>query len=244
MKEHHMFVHQQLIPALLDGRKTQARIPITPHPSVITIRYVMEEGCVPKGRYSGWVKECGAPFLIPIKPRYEVGDRVWVPEEWARRLDEDDLECPELKGEWAWYWADQQTQNTGCAGAAGKRRSASTMPKWAARLWLEITGVRVERVQAISHADSIAEGVDAWLETQRDTTSNLRKQPLTIKQLAFSRMWDSFYSIKGLGWDKNPWCWVYEFKRVFPNGNRIEMHSANGPSVVLSPDTIIVDDRG
>ena len=86
-------------------------------------------------------------------------------------------------------------------------RPSIHMPRWACRLVLEITDVRVERLQAISEADAEAEGVD-FLRQVPDADDRL-----TAAQL-FECLW---VSINGqAGWDDNPWVWVVDFRRVQP----------------------------
>jgi hypothetical protein len=77
------------------------------------------------------------------------------------------------------------------------------MPRWASRITLEITGVRVERVQEISLDDCYAEGI---LLTDEKRLSRLR--------FYYAKLWDSINAKRGFGWDKNPWVWVLEFKRI------------------------------
>ena len=80
------------------------------------------------------------------------------------------------------------------------------MPRWASRITLEITGVRVERLQEISEADAISEGaVQWWQESDRKPVHGLARN-------CFRLLWES---INGPGsWDENPWVWVIEFRRV------------------------------
>lgn len=82
------------------------------------------------------------------------------------------------------------------------------MPRWASRITLEITGVRVERVRDISEEDAKAEG---WPRDQElfPTVNTSYKA-----NLWFERLWDSINAERGFGWDVNPWVWVLEFKRV------------------------------
>ncbi len=79
------------------------------------------------------------------------------------------------------------------------------MPRWASRIQLEITDVRVERLNNISNADAEAEGID-YLRHIPDADETLCASQL------FEILWDSSY---GLGpWNANPWVWVIEFARV------------------------------
>lgn len=85
----------------------------------------------------------------------------------------------------------------------GRWRPSIHMPRWACRLLLEIDAVRVERLQAISAQDCIAEGITTRF-TVDDGNDDLRIQ--------FRDLWDS----TGGDWDSNPWVWVIEFKQVVP----------------------------
>lgn len=80
------------------------------------------------------------------------------------------------------------------------------MPKWATQVWLEITGIRVERAKDISEADVLAEGI----EKHCTPTENGISTPTT----RFVKLWDSINAKRGYGWKLNPWVWVIEFKKV------------------------------
>jgi len=77
------------------------------------------------------------------------------------------------------------------------------MPRWASRITLEILNVRVERVQEISRADCVREGL-------RPTMRNDYEQDIRVR---FRNLWDSINASK-YPWSLNPWVWVVEFKRV------------------------------
>jgi len=92
-------------------------------------------------------------------------------------------------------------------------KSPLHMPKWAARTWLEVTGVRAERLQDITEADAIAEGVFGPPTSQ----AGWREYPyeschLDTAKSSYRTLWES---INGSGsWAANPWVWVYEFRRI------------------------------
>jgi hypothetical protein len=71
--------------------------------------------------------------------------------------------------------------------------------------------VRIERLQEISSADAIAEGVEVYAAGK---SFSLLKQRLTIQQIAYAHLWDAINADRGFGWEKNPWVWVIDFKRV------------------------------
>jgi hypothetical protein len=80
------------------------------------------------------------------------------------------------------------------------------MPRWASRLTLEITRVRVERLQDITFADCIAEGIHLIG----------REHPPNIVRREFQLLWDSINAKRGLAWAANPWVWVIDFRRTTP----------------------------
>ena len=102
-----------------------------------------------------------------------------------------------------------------------KWRPAIQMPKWAARMWLEITGMRIERLQDISERDAEAEGIE-WVDHGAGKTYRDIKEPKTMgycwvdPSVPFQDLWDSLNKALGYGWDLNPWVWVIEF-RLFEN---------------------------
>jgi hypothetical protein len=134
-------------------------------------------------------------------PYGQPGDRLWVRETWAvpHRYDHLGPSNIPVKGVPTHYAA---TEDRGGL----MWRPSIHMCRWASRLTLEVTGVCVERLQDISEADAIAEGlrrtdVGAWLPG-----------PCDHPEWAYHQLWDQ---INGAGsWDANPWVWVVEFKRA------------------------------
>ncbi|MDU4128675.1 hypothetical protein [Pantoea sp.] len=88
------------------------------------------------------------------------------------------------------------------------------MPRWASRITLEVTGVRVERLRDISEKDAAAEGVPPAGDLLPDYpgTYLTSKGDFATAKVAFQRLWESIY--KEESWQANPWVWVVEFKRV------------------------------
>lgn len=163
-------------------------------------------------------------------PYGQPGDRLWVREaHWWFKDEHDPVTGyfpPKLTAEDVEYRAD---------GDDGRKvwRPSIHMPRWASRITLEITGVRVERMQDISEADALAEGIR--LLNGRYTFNGGMHESRTARD-SFRALWES---INGAGsWDANPWVWVVEFKRVgaveaqTPEGTG-RMNPASGSSGLL-----------
>ena len=124
---------------------------------------------------------------------------------------------------------------TDCSGLKGKTIPSIHMPKTAARIWLEITGVRVERAQDISEEDAVAEGVlslpESFTEKHFPEYSDKLKEwgesnggqfPTTRPPLGpspaekFKQLWCEIHGRES--WDANPWVWCLEFKVLSTTG--------------------------
>jgi len=89
-------------------------------------------------------------------------------------------------------------------------RPSIHMPRWAARIFLRVTDIRVERLQEITGADVFAEGVD---NGKSNHTMGSRYE--NMQRMAFEDLWDSINGNReGCSWEDNPWVWVVEFERV------------------------------
>lgn len=156
-----------------------------------------------------------------IKPKYQVGDLLYVRESakvlgWLPTSREIELEYLADGKIWSGVLPDR---------LVWKPQYGHSVPngifKEAARIWLEVTGVRVERVQDISEADAIAEGIE-----ERNCNSGVgghmhhssiyaaftdKPGGFHTAREAFECLWDSINSKRGFGWDVNPWVFVYEF---------------------------------
>jgi hypothetical protein len=177
-----------MVRAILDGRKGQTRRVMKPQP-------VADE---PRTGLLFW-KDIIHDYTSIVKhARYQPGDRLWVRETFF--FDEkgsfsDDPEWPpenELI-----FRADDWVEDDEI-----KWKSPLFMPKKYARIWLEVTGVRVERVGDIKISDIFHEGVDVD-----------KAHPMIFYE--FRKLWNTIYKSKPeYQWEKNPWVWVYEFKRI------------------------------
>ena len=148
---------------------------------------------------------------IPIgKCSYGVsGDHLWVRETWDAVEWEGEDE-PKI-----YYRADPAPDSYEWSRAAGdKWRPSTHMPRWASRITLEITDIRVERVQDISEADAQAEGVKRLILSPTEI-GGVPVHPMTsYYRDAFRLAWDSIYAKHGHGFDVNPRVRVIEFKKV------------------------------
>jgi len=137
-------------------------------------------------------------------PYGEVGDRLWVRETF---YDDCGLRAHEgLKcDDYLYYRADGEAhEQFECLEEGFKWRSSRFMPKWAARIWLEITGLRVERLQEISEWDAQAEGI------YHDPIINDYLQPVRD----FQYLWDTLNAKRGYPWAANNWVWRIEWKEA------------------------------
>jgi hypothetical protein len=136
-----------------------------------------------------------------VCPFGQPGDRLWVRETW--RTDKSlDGRAPTKFSAWpVMYYADRSVLNHGSfhGSPIGKKRPSIHMPRWASRITLEITDVRVERLQEISESDCELEG--------------LKRLQGGIK-IEYRCLWESLHKAKGFRWDENPWVWVISFKRI------------------------------
>jgi len=187
-----------MVRAILDGRKKQTRRVI--HLDISNWFDV----CKVDGAIAWEDQETGDLYPPTYRARYQVGDILYVRETWT-------TECKMLQhvfdGKQIHYCADCKEDSTGLfAQCKWKKRPSIHMPKEAARIFLRITGVRVERIQQITYGDCCAEGVFK----NEDLTNASYGQEATEK---FSKLWDSINKKRGYGWETNPYVFVYAFER-------------------------------
>jgi hypothetical protein len=211
MKERPILFSAPMVRALLNGSKSQTRRVVKPAPSK---GWEFENPPVfgritsphPKrDRFGAFIRRgIGTDFpevdLIPC-PYGQPGDRLWVREAWSTHSFMDGDKPSELKTRSFHYWADGEI-------TTGKRRPSIHMPRAASRITLEIVSVRVERLQDISGDDCFAEGSPGG-------HGSIPGYPYAATaQEHYEWLWES---INGdASWDKNPWVWAVEFRRIEP----------------------------
>lgn len=224
MAERPMLMSAPMVRALLAGTKTQTRRVVKPprsRPAFVLLDH--GNGWWPYQSDDGESELCDDGMEHPYTCPYgKPGDRLWVREAFSgpHCMDATD-ECvavqPSKWGEGSriWYWADGNPTH----GDWTRSRPSIHMPRWASRILLEVTAVRVERLQEISEADAKAEGAECLFSP---TCSAADRELLDIPLMedaspfrnGYALLWES---INGAGsWKANPWVWVVEFKRVTP----------------------------
>ncbi|HCA7895008.1 TPA: hypothetical protein MX478_001765 [Pseudomonas aeruginosa] len=207
MKERPILFTGPMVRAILEGRKTVTRRVVSPQPDFL--------GSMVDPNTPFKTLDAGLHARITC-PYGEPGDRLWVREAWAADAQVDAIAPSDLsQGEPIWYPADLSVRQTGCSMISkGRVRPSIHMPRWASRILLEITAVRVERLQDISEEQALAEGVRGEpCDHARQACADIGCWGDTAKG-AFGFLWES---LNGEGsWAANPWVWVVEFKRVTP----------------------------
>ena len=205
-----LFIPQESIPALLDGTKTQHRVVIKPQPT-----HHYDDNCDKPGyfdtggnnwaceRCGGEIEPCtGKGMHLPFQP----GDLIWVPEMFAH-LGYANSFTYGVNDFYAYKIANKYEMEQLKSCGFETWYSPVTMPVSAARIWLEVLGVRVERLQSITEEDAKAEGVQLLSHDGMTIyTKDYRE--------AFKILWDSINAKRGYGWETNCWVWVIEFRRL------------------------------
>jgi hypothetical protein len=226
MTERPILFSGPMVRAILDGRKTQTRRVDKPQPPECVTLCVMDDSC--RVKYVAIRKPLPEMVFsdsdwIPC-PYGKIGDRLWVRETWISgwpyesgelmQFDEDGNELPKK----VWYRADGDLDawfdDDECRREKIPWRPSIHMPRWASRIMLEITGVRVERLQSISVSDCISEGIDHGATDEELALIDVTGDGDDRHKERFASLWDSINAKRGFGWDTNPWVWVIEFKRA------------------------------
>lgn len=199
MKERPILFNGEMVRAILSGRKTQTRRVMLDQPCYLpdfnrghlSIR-------VGGARYQAFSKNF-APVSCPFgRP----GDRLWVRETWCPIYPQNPTYNGGRPIEIDYRATHSRESHWRVMDDHGTRRWKPSihMPRWASRITLEITGVRVERLNDISHDDACTEGIESTRGGKLACVDRFRS------------LWEQSY---GAGsWAANPWVWVVEFRRI------------------------------
>lgn len=210
MKERAILFSAPMVRAILAGHKMQTRRVMRPQPP------------------AGWfaespddTREDGEPYditprwLVERCPHGKPGDRLWVRETWTH--DADSIEDARAQHEDAvslspvYYRAGMPDDE---AGTFSRWWPSIHMPRWASRITLEITEVRVQRLQEIGEDDARAEGVEPLVMTRKAYPS---KHAADVERRSyrpgFARLWGDING-KRAPWSSNPWVWALTFRRL------------------------------
>lgn len=224
MTERPIIFSAEMVRAILEGRKTQTRRIITPQPNII---YRLTDDKI--------------QVVHLADSQFVVGRRLWVRETFSgpRCMEASEGRAAAPPSKWGrssriWYWADGNPQD----GDWTRPRPSIHMPRWASRITLEVTDVRVERVQSITENDCFAEGVRIPVDAETknllvrltgskhlptDYINDQNRQWLRIDgngtfdqtdwvRAHFASLWDN---VNGPGaWARNDWVWVVSFRRT------------------------------
>lgn len=214
---------------IISGTKTQTRRIINPQPPTeVTFAGQYRASNQP---YDGEFDWClGDPKDVDswtmadtehFRCRYGgIGDQLWVREAWRTEELRSGMDGIVYKAD-AVFRAIENTKEAANEWIRvndngkykDKWRHAMFMPRWASRITLEITEVRVERVQDIHYADVIAEGLTEWLTDEQQTDSAHKH----AAKEDYGKLWDSINAKREGGiyaWAKNPWVWTITFRRI------------------------------
>lgn len=195
MTDHPILFSRPMIRALLDGSKTQTRRVLRHQMPLVTSTVVNGRSVILRNQQTGARQD--APLLA------DVGDRLWVRETWRPVHSGDFTQGAQYRADHPDDWRDDT-----------KWKPGIHMFRWASRLTLTVTDVRVQRVQDISDRgaqnDCIAEGMFArdFLTTKGEW---LERGFSSIERCRFHDLWDSLNAKRSFGWDVNPWVVAYTF---------------------------------
>lgn len=228
-----------MVRAILEGRKTVTRrvvkgqeagwelVDVGDNAAMIKVRPNGEEYPVDVPGLWATFEWDGVPDFPMVKAPYEPGDILWVRETWCESMGQ--------AGKYFYRaYVGPRDEMKEYAHSFNRWRPSIHMPKEAARLFLRVTGVRVERLQDMTEEDAFAEGYEDKVWCEHPVYENYPDSPIpcyaagnpgcppdspcnhSIPELFGSEIWDS--TIKPAdrplyGWESNPWVWVIQFER-------------------------------
>lgn len=232
MEERPILLNEEMVKAVLEDRKTHTRRPIKINPQeersidigngeVLNLPRLEKPERINFNEYTGeweaiwpYPGTFGARQIIKC-PYGKVGSKLWVRETWC------EVTGPPLENKRDGICYKASCDKDQLKIHNGLWKPSIHMPRWASRITLEITDIRVERIRDISTEDCLREGIEKWAfeddfayGINGGHIDNGRKSGHATPTGAFLSLWDGIYFKKGYGWDANPWVWVIEFRRI------------------------------
>ena len=219
--------NNQMVQALLAGRKTQTRR-ILKNPE--------EYGCPTGDCPHGTSLECIMAMQRNVKdcPFGKPGYMLWVREAYYLDGNYDDLSPSKVsKASPIWYAADGSCSAENHMSCPGRNRSSRFMPRWASRLTIRIVSVRLELLHSITEADAEAEGATA---SAIDHTGYIHIRP-TYRHGFAAGVWQKIHGPNS--WAENPWVWVLEFELITKNIDIILAEEVRFTSAHISVESLL-----
>lgn len=212
MKERPILFSGPMVSAILGGIKTQTRRLVKPQPPAwVKVwngnagdRHFFFDRETDDDNGNHW-PDYDKPGLRC--PHGQPGDSLWVRETFT--IGANDTEpiaiyrdgCQLTKSGIYWKRPDEPSADS---LNAIRWKPSIHIPRWASRITLEITEIRVQQLQDISEEDAVEEGIPAFPGHEK------------IPRMQFASLWDRLNAKRGMGWDTNPWVWAITFKRSKP----------------------------
>lgn len=227
MKEQPILFNAQMVRAILSGQKTQTRRIMKPQMTYGDVGGIFASWQMPSNKGGSILWPNGKDQILSMCPHGQPGDVLWVRETWAAPHAFDGHKPLQILVNARIHFAADEN-----LGGLVKRPSLF-MPRWASRITLEITNVRVERLQEISEADAVAEGCkletmtiigddggsaiygpNGYRDLWESINGNRPKLPSNTASKRYARVKAWLEKHPDHSWDANPWVWVIEFKRI------------------------------
>ena len=217
VKERPIIFSGEMVKAILDGKNTMTRRVVKSNfINHYKHAHIIRQSTDKKreGKAYFYYKPCSGMVLssqLVSNPYGKVGDRLWVRETW-QEIGPDCLLTYKATYPSDLYAKRPELENVPPLAGLKERgylwKSPMFMPRWASRILLEITDIKVERLQDISCEDAVKEGFSD------KKPSGMQPAMMPNPKADFRNYWDSLNTKKGYPWSSNPWVWVVEFKVV------------------------------
>lgn len=209
-----------MVRALLDGRKTQTRRLIKPTGKPAGTGDIVVS----------WPADSAERQGVTFRPPYAPGDRLYVREHWKTSASLDHVAPRDLPRDCSiLLLADNSVPTKAFRPPWGRHRQGMHMPRWASRLWLEVTDVRVQRVAEMTASDAVAEGIARFNPCDVETWRWEPRGPFASwPEGAFQMLWNSLHTKPGERWEDNPFVVAVSFEVHHGNIDQISTEGSAG----------------